>query len=64
MPMNERLRRQKRNQRYHSLRASDVASCNRRVVNGMIRLGVESVMVAHDEILSILVPHPHVNMKY
>ena len=32
-----------------SLTDSDVTSCNRRVVGGTIRFGVESVMVARDE---------------
>ena len=36
----------------------------RRVVNGMICLGIEFVVVAHDETPSILAPHPRVNMKY
>ena len=43
---------------------SDVASCNHPIVNGMILLGIESVMVTCDETTLKLVPHPHVNMKY
>ena len=33
----------------HWSTSSDVASCNRRVVNGLIRFGVKSIMVARDE---------------
>ena len=48
--------RRKRNQLYQRLRAFDMTSCNRRVVNGLIRLrlGVESMIVAHDKLPSIL----------
>ena len=43
---------------------SDVASCNHRVVGGTICFAVESVMVRVMKPISMLAPHPHMNMKY
>ena len=48
--------------------SSDVASCNYHIANGMIHLGIKSVMVVHDETTTLdlgrMAPHPHMNMKY
>ena len=40
------------------------ASCNYRIINGMIRLVVKSTMIHMMKPLSILALHPRVNIKY